>query len=67
MDDNGSMTLDAAEFHKAIADYRVNVGDEEIDTLFRAFDRDGKGEIDYDEFLRGVAGPMNAFRSALVT
>lgn len=30
--------------------------------MFSAFDRDSSGSIDYDEFVRGVRGPMNAFR-----
>ena len=34
--------------------------------MFRAFDRDQSGEIDYDEFVRGVRGPMNTFRQKIV-
>lgn len=37
-----------------------------MQTLFRAFDKDGNGTIDYDEFLRVVKGPMNPKRIALV-
>jgi len=29
-------------------------------------DRDGSGEIDYDELLRAIRGPMNEFRTNLV-
>lgn len=34
--------------------------------MFAAFDRDGSGTVDYDEFLRAVTGPMNSFRKGLV-
>ena len=34
--------------------------------VFTAFDRDGSGEIDYDEFVRGVRGSMNPFRQKIV-
>jgi Ca2+-binding EF-hand superfamily protein len=33
--------------------------------LFKIFDRDRSGKIDYEEFLRGVRGEMNEFRKNL--
>ena len=30
--------------------------------MFKIFDRDGSGEISYDEFLRIIRGEMNDFR-----
>jgi len=30
--------------------------------MFKLFDRDRSGRIDYDEFLRGIRGEMNDFR-----
>jgi len=41
------------------------VSDGDADRLFRIFDRDRSGKIDYDEFLRGVRGEMNEFRKTL--
>lgn len=66
MDDNRSLTLDKAEFKKAISDFRVDVNAEEAGKMFDAFDRDRSGEISYDEFIRGVRGPLNQFRQGLV-
>jgi hypothetical protein len=34
--------------------------------LFKEFDCDNSGEISYDEFIRGIRGPMNSFRKMLV-
>lgn len=62
MDDNNSKSIDMSEFRKAVRDFKIDLNDNEIQTVFNAFDRDGSGEIDYDEFVRGVRGPMNAFR-----
>lgn len=59
MDDNNSGTIDMKEFKKAVKDFKVDLNDNEIQIVFLAFDRDGSGEIDYDEFVRGVRGPMN--------
>lgn len=66
MDDNRSLTLDKNEFKKAIADFRVDVTPEEAGKMFDAFDKDKGGEISYDEFVRGVRGPMANFRVNLV-
>lgn len=59
MDDNYSGSIDGQEFRKAIKDFRIDLNDQEIKMVFEAFDRDRSGEIDYDEFVRGVRGPMN--------
>lgn len=66
VDDDRSGTLSFYEFHKVINDYRIVMNQEEAQRLFNLFDIDGNGEIDYDEFLRGVAGPMNQFRTGFV-
>ena len=50
------------EFKKACKDFRIGLEDKDAERLFKIFDRDGSGSIDYDEFLRGVRGEMNEFR-----
>ena len=35
--------------------------------IFKVFDRDGNGEINYDEFLRTIVGRMNDRRRTVVT
>lgn len=51
MDDDNSRTLDFKEFMKGLSDYAVMMDKEEAQELFRMFDRDGSGTIDFDEFL----------------
>ena len=38
----------------------------EIETLYKQFDADRSGEIDYDEFVRAIRGPMNEGRKRIV-
>lgn len=62
MDDNHSMSLDKYEFTKAMTDFMLGFSEGEIATLFRTFDFDHSGLVEYSEFLRVIRGPMNAFR-----
>jgi Glu-tRNA(Gln) amidotransferase subunit E-like FAD-binding protein len=64
-DDNDSKSLDKEEFKKAMHDFRIGLADQQIVTAFRVFDRDGNGEISYDEFLRSIRGQMNEQRAAV--
>ena len=40
--------------------------EKDSEALFKAFDLNGNGEIDFDEFIRVVVGPLNSFRTQLV-
>jgi len=51
MDDDRSGTIDKNEFKKACKDFRFELDDRETKLAFEAFDRDGNGLIDYEEFL----------------
>lgn len=64
-DDNGDHQLDRRECVNALHDLRVGLDKEEMERLFRLFDRNNHGYIDYDEFLLGVRGEMNDFRKAI--
>ena len=65
-DDNRSLTLDKEEFSKVFHDYRLNLTDDELSTLWAAFDLNKDGNVNFDEFLRRVVGEMNDFRRNLV-
>lgn len=47
-------------------DYRIATNEKTQDTLFKIFDQDGSGEINYDEFVKAVIGDMNQRRMAVV-
>jgi len=64
-DDNNSKSLDKEEFKKAMHDFRIGLSDKQVVVAFGAFDRDGSGEISYDEFLRTIRGEMNSTRAAI--
>ena len=61
-DDDNSHEISAPEFYKLIKDYRIDLTDDDMKKLFRIFDRNNNGSIDYDEFVKGVVGDMNDFR-----
>lgn len=46
-------------------DFRIGLDDKTIARAFDIFDRDGSGEISYEEFLRTIRGSMNPTRKAL--
>ena len=50
------------EFGKAMHDFRIGLSAKQITTAFGIFDRDGSGEISYEEFLRMIRGEMNPAR-----
>lgn len=64
-DDNNSKSLDREEFKKAMHDFRIGLSDKQVVTAFSCFDRDGSGEISYDEFLRTIRGEMNSMRAGI--
>ncbi len=66
MDDNNSRSLDMYEFNKAMSDYMLGFSPEEIKALFNYFDVDRNGTLCYDEFIRGIRGPMTPFRKKIV-
>jgi Ca2+-binding EF-hand superfamily protein len=66
MDDDNSKSLDINEFKKAIRDFKVDIPEDFIDTIFKAFDLNRDGTIDYDEFLRIIRGDLTPPRLVLV-
>lgn len=66
IDDDRSHTLSWEEFSKAFNDFQVDLSRDERELLFKAFDINNDGQVNYEEFLRGVIGEMNAFRKSLV-
>ena len=51
IDDDGSKSINAPEFKKAINEYGIRMSDTQLNQLFSYFDKDRSGSISYEEFL----------------
>lgn len=54
IDDDGSRTLKLDELQKGIIDHNISLTKSESYELFKLFDKDNSGTIDYEEFLISV-------------
>jgi Ca2+-binding EF-hand superfamily protein len=54
MDDDGSKSINMAEFKKGIRESGVMLSELEMTTLFNHFDENKNGSIDFDEFIHGI-------------
>lgn len=66
IDDNGNKMIEFAEFCKVIHEFRIDFSEDETAKLFKYFDADSTGGIDYEEFIHRVRGQLNESRKALV-
>ncbi len=51
MDDDGSKNLNFEEFKKGLIEYGLGLSSDDIANIFKEFDNDGSGQINYQEFL----------------
>lgn len=65
---DGSVNREEIEwgFAKFLRAYNIELSAKELDCLFTEFDVDQNGSISYEEFLHGIRGKMNEFRTSLV-
>jgi len=66
MDDDGSKTLNLAEFKKAMREMNLSLNDQDLRILFGHFDADGSGTIGFEEFIQAIRDPLNERRLELV-
>ena len=66
MDDDRSRSLDFQEFKKGVRNYGMTMDVKEVQDMFHAFDRDGSGTIDFDEFLVKLRPPLSKARQSLI-
>ena len=61
MDENGNKKLDVDDFRWGLMDYGVNVTKEEATEILNHFDRNGDGNVNFDEFLVCLRVSKNIF------
>ncbi|PAA68060.1 hypothetical protein BOX15_Mlig017698g2 [Macrostomum lignano] len=66
MDDDGNKRLSMAEFRKGVADFGLDLTDEEVKAAFNQVDTDQSGSIDFSEFLAVLRPPLNESRLKLI-
>jgi len=65
-EDPKTKTLNMDNFTKIFENFRMGLNSKDVVTLFNSFDTNKSGDIDYEEFLKGLTGEMNNFRRSLV-
>lgn len=45
---------------------KIDVPEIDIKNAFKAFDLNGNGAVEYDEFVKVIIGPMNKYRTSYV-
>ena len=63
---DGNRKVDAQEFYIGLCENGVEITQDEATQLLGFFDKDGDAHVNFDEFLVGVRGRLNAQRQAIV-
>ena len=66
LDENNEQELDIKQFTQICDEFDFGLTDEEIEDLFASFDKDEKGMVNYDDFVRILRGELNDKRKDLV-
>mmetsp|Transcript_4292 Transcript_4292/g.5921 ORF Transcript_4292/g.5921 Transcript_4292/m.5921 type:complete len:311 (-) Transcript_4292:330-1262(-) len=65
-DFNGNKSLDRMDFEEVLGNCNLFLKAPEITTLFKYFDINSDGSLGYEEFLKGMAPPLNERRLRMV-
>ena len=66
LDEDNSQTIGYASFKKTCSDFKFGLSEESLQNIFFFFDKEEKGKIDYDEFIRIIRGQMSNSRRELI-
>ena len=65
-DEDKSKRLRYKQFDKFIKDYRLDLSNEEKKNLFRIFDKNNSGIINYEKLINRLVGKMNNYRTKMI-
>jgi len=66
MDNSRDKKLDRYEFMWGLKENGHNLSPSEFERIFKYFDKNNDGKVNYDEFLRGLRGELSDRRKALI-
>jgi Ca2+-binding EF-hand superfamily protein len=66
VDKDGSGEVSIPEFSSIMKEFKIELSNEQINLIFKIFDFKRDGTLSYGEFMKGVGGSMNDFRSYIV-
>ena len=66
LDEENTQELDIKLFTKICTEFNFGLSKEEIEELFVSFDKDERGMINYDDFIRVLRGELNENRKQLI-
>ena len=58
--------MDFKEFKKALTDFKLGLEDGDIDSIFKAFDKNNDGVLDMNEFMDLILGDLEGLRLQVV-
>lgn len=66
LDENNQQELDIKLFGQICTEFNFGLTQEEVEDLFLSFDKEEKGMINYDDFIRVIRGELSERRKELV-
>lgn len=66
IDAHGNRKINRHDFSWAMKENGHSISELEFDRLFKYFDRNNEGLVDYEDFMRGVRGELSVKRKAIV-
>ena len=66
LDENNEQELDLKSFGQICHEFDFGINDDEVEELFASFDKEERGMVNYDDFIRILRGELNDKRKELV-